>query len=158
MTATEFSLLSENFDALNEEQASALEKITYRYPYFQTAYALYLKSLKKQEKFNFNLILKKTAVISPERSKLYEWLEREQVIQKTEEPRAEEKEKPPVIIEAKIEETVKNDMEDTQESSKETSNVEEDVIVETKKKTTIEVEKEITKEEVKTPVKKGWFK
>ena len=55
MTVTEFTSLSKNYDALNEEQRLALEKITYRYPYFQAAYALYLKSLKEQEKFNFDL-------------------------------------------------------------------------------------------------------
>jgi len=74
MNLTEFSSLSKNYDPLNEQQRLDLEKITYRYPYFQAAYALYLKSLKEQEKFNFDLILKKTAVISLERSTLYNWL------------------------------------------------------------------------------------
>ena len=74
MNLEEFSSLSKNYDALNKEQRLDLEKITYRYPYFQAAYALYLKSLKEQEKFNFDLILKKTAVISPERNTLYHWL------------------------------------------------------------------------------------
>lgn len=71
MTSIEFSNLSKKFDALSEEQRMSLEKITYRYPYFQAAYALYLKTLKEQEKYNFDLILKKTSVISPDRSKLY---------------------------------------------------------------------------------------
>ena len=52
MTSVEFSALSKKFDALSEEQRMSLEKITYRYPYFQAAYALYLKTLKEQEKFN----------------------------------------------------------------------------------------------------------
>jgi len=77
MNLEEFSSLSKNYNALNEEQRLDLEKITYRYPYFQAAYALYLKSLKEQEKFNFDLILKKTAVISPERNTLYHWLYKE---------------------------------------------------------------------------------
>ena len=72
MTSIEFSNLSKKFDALSEEQRMSLEKITYRYPYFQAAYALYLKTLKEQEKYNFDLILKKTSVISPDRSKLYQ--------------------------------------------------------------------------------------
>ena len=71
MTSIEFSNLSKKFDALSEEQRLSLEKITYRYPYFQAAYALYLKTLKEQDKYNFDLILKKTSVISPDRSKLY---------------------------------------------------------------------------------------
>ena len=70
----EFSSLSENYNPLDEQQRLSLEKITYRYPYFQAAYALYLKSLKEQEKFNFDLILKKTAVITPQRNTLYNWL------------------------------------------------------------------------------------
>tara|TARA_B100000767_G_C19777663_1_gene543684 strand:- start:846 stop:1517 length:672 start_codon:yes stop_codon:yes gene_type:complete len=70
----EFSSLSKNYDAFNEQQRLYLEKITYRYPYFQVAYALYLKSLKEQKKFNFDLILKKTAVLSADRSILYKWL------------------------------------------------------------------------------------
>ncbi|MFQ3349974.1 MAG: hypothetical protein ACI87X_000764, partial [Candidatus Arcticimaribacter sp.] len=39
MNLEEFSSLSKNYDALNEEQRLDLEKITYRYPYFQAAYA-----------------------------------------------------------------------------------------------------------------------
>ena len=74
MTSVEFSALSKKFDALSEEQRMSLEKITYRYPYFQAAYALYLKTLKEQEKFNFDLILKKTSIISPDRSRLYQWI------------------------------------------------------------------------------------
>ena len=72
ITSIEFSDLSKKFDARSEEQRMSLEKITYRYPYFQAAYALYLKTLKEQEKYNFDLILKKTSVISPDRSKLYQ--------------------------------------------------------------------------------------
>ena len=74
MNLKEFSSLSENYNPLDEQQRLSLEKITYRYPYFQAAYALYLKSLKEQEKFNFDLILKKTAVITPQRITLYNWL------------------------------------------------------------------------------------
>ena len=74
MTFMDFSALSKKFDALSEEQRMSLEKITYRYPYFQAAFALYLKTLKEQEKFNFDLILKKTSIISPDRSRLYQWI------------------------------------------------------------------------------------
>tara|TARA_B100000767_G_C19778313_1_gene544164 strand:+ start:5418 stop:6179 length:762 start_codon:yes stop_codon:yes gene_type:complete len=74
MTSNEFSALSKKFDPLSEEQRMSLEKITYRYPYFQAAYALYLKTLKEQEKYNFDLILKKTSIISPDRSRLYQWI------------------------------------------------------------------------------------
>ena len=106
MTVTEFISLSKNYDALNEGQRLALEKITYRYPYFQAAYALYLKSLKEQEKFNFNLILKKTAVISPDRNTLYEWLYTDHTTQNSETLPIQEKEKTKPTLETKIKEKV----------------------------------------------------
>ena len=99
MTLTDFTSLSKNYDALNEEQRLTLEKITYRYPYFQAAYALYLKSLKEQEQFNFDLILKKTAVISPDRNTLYEWLYTDHTIQSSETLQVQEKEKTKPILE-----------------------------------------------------------
>ena len=112
MTVTEFTSLSKNYDALNEEQRLALEKITYRYPYFQAAYALYLKSLKEQEKFNFDLILKKTAVISPDRNTLYEWLYSELEVENSTAiaPQEKEKTKPVLetVIDEKVEEVLKN--------------------------------------------------
>jgi len=104
MTLTEFTSLSKNYDALNEEQRLALEKITYRYPYFQAAYALYLKSLKEQEQFNFDLILKKTAVISPDRNTLYEWLYTDHTTQSSETLQVQEKEKTKPILEIKVKE------------------------------------------------------
>ena len=74
MNAQEYTNLLLNYDPKSEEQRKAFEKITYRYPYFQSAYAHYLKSLKAQEQYNFNLILKKTAILSPERNRLHFWL------------------------------------------------------------------------------------
>ena len=106
MTVTEFTSLSKNYDALNEEQRLALEKITYRYPYFQAVYALYLKSLKEQEKFNFDLILKKTAVISPDRNTLYEWLYSELEVENSTAIAPQEKEKTKPVLETVIDEKV----------------------------------------------------
>jgi hypothetical protein len=85
MTSIEFSDLSKKFDALSKEQRMSLEKITYRYPYFQAAYALYLKTLKEQEKYNFDLILKKTSVISPDRSKLYQLIYGQPIVNRSQE-------------------------------------------------------------------------
>ena len=133
MTVTEFTSLSKNYDALNEEQRLALEKITYRYPYFQAAYALYLKSLKEQEKFNFDLILKKTAVISPDRNTLYEWLYTDQKAQNSETLPIQEKEKTKPILETKIKEKVeKVSQDDVSEVDTKSANVE--VVEETPKK------------------------
>ena len=75
MTAQEYSDLIINFEPKSEEQRKAFEKITYRYPYFQSAYAHYLKTLKAQEQYNYDLILRKTAVLTPERETLQQWLE-----------------------------------------------------------------------------------
>ena len=77
MTAQEYSDLLINFDPKSEEQRKAFEKITYRYPYFQSAYVHYLKTLKAQEQYNYELILRKTAVLSPERETLHQWLEQD---------------------------------------------------------------------------------
>ena len=77
MTAQEYSDLLINFDPKSEDQRKAFEKITYRYPYFQSAYVHYLKTLKAQEQYNYELILRKTAVLSPERETLHQWLEQD---------------------------------------------------------------------------------
>jgi len=77
MTAQEYSDLLTNFDPKSEDQRKEFEKITYRYPYFQSAYMHYLKTLKAQEQYNYDLILRKTAVLSPERETLHQWLEKD---------------------------------------------------------------------------------
>ncbi len=74
MTSEDFLGLEQNFNPSSEEQRLALEKITYRYPYFQAAYALYLKTLQKQNIYNFDLTLRKTAILTPDRNTLYCWL------------------------------------------------------------------------------------
>ncbi len=74
MNATHFKQLINEFDPKSEEQRKAFEKITYQYPFFQSAYAHYLKTLKEQDQYNFNLILRKTAILSPDRNKLHHWL------------------------------------------------------------------------------------
>ena len=75
MTAKEYTKLMHSFDPKDETQRKLFEKITYRYPYFQSAYAHYLKTLKEQEQYNYKLILRKTAVLSPSRAFLNNWLE-----------------------------------------------------------------------------------
>ena len=77
MTKQEYATLLRNYDPSNEDQRKQFEKITYRYPYFQSAYAHYLKSLKTQKQYNFQLILRKTAILSPERNALMHWLNSE---------------------------------------------------------------------------------
>ena len=95
MTAQEYTKLVRSFDPKDEAQRKAFEKITYRYPYFQSAYAHYLKTLKEQEQYNYNLILRKTAVLSPSRSFLNQWLESKNTVQTS--PKGE-KETPVVVV------------------------------------------------------------
>ena len=69
-----FINLISNFDPKNINQKKELESIIFEYPYFQLAHAIYLKSLKIQDQFNFDLILKKTAILSSRRKLIFNWI------------------------------------------------------------------------------------
>ena len=69
-----FINLISNFDTKNINQKKELESIIFEYPYFQLAHAIYLKSLKIQDQFNFDLILKKTAILSSRRKMIFNWI------------------------------------------------------------------------------------
>ena len=69
-----FINLISNFDPKNVNQKKELESIIFEYPYFQLAHAIYLKSLKIQDQFNFDLILKKTAILSSRRKMIFNWI------------------------------------------------------------------------------------
>ena len=79
MDANAYFDIIQHFDPTSVEQRKALEKITYQYPYFQPAYAHYLKTLKAQDQFNYTLILRKTAVLTPDRAHLERWLQEESI-------------------------------------------------------------------------------
>ncbi len=70
-----FTNLVLNFDPKNSIQKKELENIIFKFPYFQLAHAIYLKSLKIQDPFNFDLILKKTAILSSKRKLIFNWIE-----------------------------------------------------------------------------------
>ncbi|EZH71589.1 hypothetical protein ATO12_06400 [Aquimarina atlantica] len=74
MNIKEFSYLLQNPAQLNKEQAKSLEKITRTFPYFQSARALVLKSLKDQESFRYNQELKTTAAYTTDRSVLFDFI------------------------------------------------------------------------------------
>ena len=71
----DFISLVSKFDPESSNQKKELEKIIFEFPYFQLAHAIYLKSLKIQDQFNFDLILKKTAILSSRRKLIFKWIE-----------------------------------------------------------------------------------
>ena len=74
MNNKEFTTLLRNFNPSSSKSSNELETITKIYPYFQTAHFLYVKSLRNQEKINFNSVLEKTATITYDRSLLMNWI------------------------------------------------------------------------------------
>lgn len=74
MNNKEFTTLLRDFNPSCSKSSNELETITKIYPYFQTAHFLYVKSLRNQEKINFNSVLEKTATITYDRSLLMNWI------------------------------------------------------------------------------------
>ena len=72
MLKEKFYTLIKNTDLLNSESEQELKDLTVKYPYFQAALILHLKSLKSDE---FEETLKKTAIQIPQRKKLYTYLQ-----------------------------------------------------------------------------------
>jgi len=69
-----FSKIVNDFNPKDEKQANDLKKILNTYPYFQSASAYYLKSLRAQEKEAYNELLPKTALLTSNRVILRDWL------------------------------------------------------------------------------------
>ena len=69
-----FSKIINDYNPKDENQANKLKKILNSYPYFQSASAHYLKSLRTQEKEAFNELLPKTSLLTFNRLILREWL------------------------------------------------------------------------------------
>mgnify|MGYP001160839175 FL=1 len=74
MNKKQYSSILENYDYKNQEHLIEIERLIYKYPYCQNIYAIYLKFLKDQNKYNYDEILKKTAIITFDRRQLYSWL------------------------------------------------------------------------------------
>ena len=73
-TKESFSKILKEFDPSDQVTSSVLKEILNAYPFFQTASAYYLKSLKVQRKDSFNEILPKTAILTNNRSILRKWI------------------------------------------------------------------------------------
>ena len=69
-----FSSIVKDYNPKDEKQANDLKKILNSYPYFQSASAHYLKSLKVQEKGAYSELLPKTALLTSNRKLLRDWL------------------------------------------------------------------------------------
>ena len=74
MNKKQYSSILENYDYENQEHLIEIERLIYKYPYCQNIYAIYLKFLKDQNKYNYDEILKKTAIITFDRKQLHNWL------------------------------------------------------------------------------------
>ena len=74
MTKEEFTYLLSHPEHIDGTKASAIGHMVAEYPYFQAARALYLKALKSQESFKYNLELKVTAAHTSDRSILFDFI------------------------------------------------------------------------------------
>ena len=69
-----FSNIIKDYNPRDEKQANELKKILNSFPYFQSASAYYLKSLRARENEAYNELLPKTALLTSNRVILRDWL------------------------------------------------------------------------------------
>ena len=69
-----FKNLTDKINFNEKDDLTKIEKLLFKYPYYQNLHAYYLKSLKNQKKYNYSHILKKTSILTLERENLYNWL------------------------------------------------------------------------------------
>jgi len=74
MNTTNFTHLLQHPQLVTAEQTNELEAILERFPYFQSARAVYLKGLKNNESFKYNQELKTTAAYTTDRSILFDFI------------------------------------------------------------------------------------
>lgn len=74
-----FSKIIEGFDPMDSSNSLELKKILNSYPYFQSASAYYLKTLKAQKKDSYHELLPKTAILTFNRSVLRNWLSLDEI-------------------------------------------------------------------------------
>ena len=73
-TGHSFSKILKEFDPSDSSTSTVLKGILNTYPFFQSASAYYLKTLKVQGKESFNELLPKTAILTHNRSILRNWI------------------------------------------------------------------------------------
>ena len=85
ISARSYSSILKEFDASDQNTALLLKQILNTYPFFQSASAYYLKTLKVQKKESFNKLLSKTAILTNDRTILRNWIyekKRNEIIEK----------------------------------------------------------------------------
>jgi len=73
-TSDSFSKIIKEFDPSDSSTSTVLKGILNTYPFFQSASAYFLKTLKVQKKDSFNELLPKTAILTHNRSILRNWI------------------------------------------------------------------------------------
>ena len=66
--------LIEKIQSIEQLETAELKTVIERYPYFQSARALYLKGLKNQDSFKYNNELKITAAFTTDRTVLFDYI------------------------------------------------------------------------------------
>ena len=79
MVNNSFSKIIEEFDQMDLSKSLELKRILNSYPYFQSASAHYLKTLKLQKKDAYFELLPKSAILTFNRSILRDWLYRSDI-------------------------------------------------------------------------------
>ena len=74
MNTEVFTNIISHPEILNDFQVAELKNITKKYPYFQSARALYLKGLKNNDSYRYNNELKITAAFTTDRSVLFDFI------------------------------------------------------------------------------------
>jgi hypothetical protein len=69
-----FLAILNNDNTIDKPAISSLKSVITKFPYFQTARALYLKELKEQDSFKYNKTLKITAAYTRDRSILFDYI------------------------------------------------------------------------------------
>ena len=81
MVNNSFSKIIEEFDPMDLSKSLELKRILNSYPYFQSASAHYLKTLKLQKKDAYFELLPKSAILTFNRSILRDWLYSSDIIE-----------------------------------------------------------------------------
>lgn len=74
MNSTDFTYILQNPQNITFDQTEQLQELITKYPYVQSARALYLKGLKNKDSYKYNQELKRTAAYTADRSILFDFI------------------------------------------------------------------------------------